>query len=130
MTEQRQSALTITGAGKLDRITSDVSVCAAFDPQKPPDELPPRIETRALWDTGATKSSIAINLVEELTLTPVGQVTVHHGAISHGQRNNSASFSDGFIQPSVCRGRSLSMCATRFRCRWLWTDKSLPLGKY
>ena len=51
-------------------------------------------------------------------------------AISHGQRNNSASFSDGFIQPSVCRGRSLSMCATRFRCRWLWTDKSLPLGKY
>ncbi len=79
MTEQRQSALTITGAGKLDRITSDVSVCAAFDPQKPPNELPPRIETRALWDTGATKSSIAINLVEELILTPVGQVTVHHG---------------------------------------------------
>ena len=51
-------------------------------------------------------------------------------AISHGQRNNSASFSDGFIQPRVCRGRSLSTCATRFRCRWLWTDKSLPLGKY
>ena len=55
-----------------------------------------------------------------------------HGrvAISHGQRNNSASFSDGFIQPRVCRGRSLSTCATRFRCRWLWTDKSVPLGKY
>ena len=51
-------------------------------------------------------------------------------AISHGQRNNSASFSDGFIQPRVCRGRSLSTCATRFRCRWLWTDKSVPLGKY
>ena len=51
-------------------------------------------------------------------------------AISHGQRNNSASCSDGFIQPRVCRGRSLSTCATRFRCRWLWTDKSLPRGKY
>ena len=51
-------------------------------------------------------------------------------AISHGQRNNLASFSDGFIQPRVCRGRSLSTCATRFRCRWLWTDKSLPRGKY
>ena len=57
-------------------------------------------------------------------------VSMPYGAISHGQRNNSASFSDGFIQPSVCRGRSLSTCATRFRCRWLWTDKSLPLGKY
>ena len=79
MTKQGQRALTIKGVGRLDRIISDVSVCAAFDPQKPPDELPPRIETRALWDTGATKSSIAINLVEELTLTPVGQVTVHHG---------------------------------------------------
>ena len=56
--------------------------------------------------------------------------TLLRGAISHGQRNNSASFSDGFIQPRVCRGRSLSTCATRFRCRWLWTDKSLPLGKY
>ena len=51
-------------------------------------------------------------------------------AISQGQRNNLASFSDGFIQPRVCRGRSLSTCATRFRCRWLWTDKSLPRGKY
>ena len=57
-------------------------------------------------------------------------VSGNWGAISHGQRNNSASFSDGFIQPRVCRGRSLSTCATRFRCRWLWTDKSVPLGKY
>ena len=60
----------------------------------------------------------------------VGIVTSEEEAISHGQRNNSASFSDGFIQPRVCRGRSLSTCATRFRCRWLWTDKSVPLGKY
>ena len=58
------------------------------------------------------------------------RVSAVGGAISHGQRNNSASFSDGFIQPRVCRGRSLSTCATRFRCRWLWTDKSVPLGKY
>jgi hypothetical protein len=40
-------------------------------------------------------------------------------AVSSGQRNSSASFSDGFIHPSVCRGRSLSMCATLSRCLWL-----------
>ncbi len=79
MTKQGQRALTIKGSGRLDRIISDVSVCAAVDLQKPPDELPPLIETKALWDTGATKSGIAINVAEELTLTPVGQVTVHHG---------------------------------------------------
>ena len=34
------------------------------------------------------------------------------GAVSSGHRNSSASFADGFIHPSICRGRSLSMCAT------------------
>ncbi|HIF95142.1 MAG TPA: PAS domain S-box protein [Myxococcales bacterium] len=32
-----------------------------------------------------------------------------HPALSFGHRNSSASFSDGFIHSSVCRGRSLSM---------------------
>ena len=38
-------------------------------------------------------------------------------AVSCGHRNSSANFSDGFIQPRVCRGRSLSLCATRSRYR-------------
>ena len=65
-----------------------------------------------------------------ITTSAIREYQRHRRAISHGQRNNSASCSDGFIQPRVCRGRSLSTCATRFRCRWLWTDKSLPRGKY
>ena len=75
----RASALTVKATGRRNRIISGVKVCAAFDPQKPPDDLPPYIETKALWDTGATNSGIAINLAEELNLPPVSQVTVHHG---------------------------------------------------
>ncbi|NKB47969.1 MAG: helix-turn-helix domain-containing protein [Alphaproteobacteria bacterium] len=38
--------------------------------------------------------------------------------------------SAGDSNPNVLRGRSLSCRATLFRCAWLCTDKSVPLGKY
>ena len=95
-------------------------------------EKEPRERVRDMGDVrlamaGAFESALP-DAVRDSTRSP--WLTTSSAAISHGQRNNSASFSDGFIQPRVCRGRSLSTCATRFRCRWLWTDKSVPLGKY
>jgi hypothetical protein len=51
-------------------------------------------------------------------------------AVSFGHRSSFASFSDGLIHSSVRRGRSLSMRATRSRCRWLWMARSVPFGKY
>ena len=74
----RPSALTVKATGQLDRIISDVKVCAAYEPLTPPAVLPLLITTRALWDTGATKSVIATDLVQQLDLIPVGQTTVHH----------------------------------------------------
>jgi hypothetical protein len=41
-----------------------------------------------------------------------------------------ASASDGFIQPSVCRGRPFSSRATASRWAWSWTERSVPFGKY
>ena len=41
-----------------------------------------------------------------------------------------ASASDGFIQPSVRRGRPLSSRATASRRAWLWTARPVPLGTY
>src|SRR5882757_7789858 len=38
--------------------------------------------------------------------------------------------SAGVFQPSVLRGRPLSSAATARRCWGLWTDRSVPLGKY
>ncbi|AEW99212.1 transcriptional regulator (plasmid) [Streptantibioticus cattleyicolor NRRL 8057 = DSM 46488] len=38
--------------------------------------------------------------------------------------------SAGVSQPSVLRGRPLSSAATACRCSRVWTDRSVPLGKY
>jgi len=56
-----------------------VLVSEAFDPKNPPAQLPTPIKTRALWDTGASRSVIAKGLVAKLGLLPSGQTHVHHG---------------------------------------------------
>src|SRR5712692_7720689 len=43
---------------------------------------------------------------------------------------NSANFSDGVIQLRVLRGRELRLSATSVSLAALWTDRSVPLGKY
>jgi putative transposase len=43
---------------------------------------------------------------------------------------SSASFSHGFIYPSVLRGRSFRLRAMASRSSALWTDRSVPLGMY
>ena len=72
-------ALTLKANGRADRIITDIEVSLSFDPSKPPDPLPDRTATKALWDTGASKSVITTKLVKSLNLTPAGTTEVHHG---------------------------------------------------
>ena len=51
-------------------------------------------------------------------------------ASSRGHCNTSASFSEGDIQPRVCRGRPLRECAALSRSAWVSRLMSVPLGKY
>ena len=50
-----------------------------YDPANPPGPIPAAISTRALWDTGASRSVISTALVSSLGLTGVGKRHVHHG---------------------------------------------------
>lgn len=72
-------ALTITAHGRLNRILSEIAVCAAFDPAQPPPAQPNYTKAVALWDTGATNSVLSASLVKAMGLSPVGQANVHHG---------------------------------------------------
>lgn len=92
----RGRAFTIKANGRLDRIVTDVRVCAAFDPVAPPAPLPPQVKTGALWDTGATKSGISNELVQELRLTPVGKATVRHA----GGSSEQAQYLVNFVLPN------------------------------
>lgn len=49
-----------------------------------------------------------------------------HAVIAPTRENAS----EGVIHPSVCRGRPLSSAAIASNCFWLYTAKSVPLGKY
>ena len=72
-------AFTLKANGKADRIITDIEVTLGFDPSKPPDPLPTRTATKALWDTGASRSVITTELSTSLGLIPVGTREVHHG---------------------------------------------------
>jgi hypothetical protein len=72
-------ALTVQANGILDRIITDVEVCAGYDPANPPNPLPIRLPTKALWDTGASKSVLSEDFVKALGVSPVGTIQVHHG---------------------------------------------------
>ena len=71
-------ALTVRSKGRAGQIISELSVCAAFDPKAPPSPLPKQVSTKALWDTGASKSVISQDLVKALGLTASGATNVSH----------------------------------------------------
>ncbi|MGC1188380.1 MAG: aspartyl protease family protein [Candidatus Acidiferrales bacterium] len=72
------SAFTIKYAGYTNRIITAVSITAAYDPSNPPTPPPAQVPTSALWDTGATGSSITPSVVKNLGLTPIGSQVVNH----------------------------------------------------
>jgi len=71
-------ALTTKSTGRAAKLITPISVSQAFDPAKAPQPLPNRIETSALWDTGATGSVISAELAKSIGLVPVGRVNVNH----------------------------------------------------
>lgn len=73
-------AFTMQAHGRLNKIITDVKVCAAFDPASPPDPLPPYHETKGLWDTGATNSVVTKETAVRLGLQPVGKTISSHAA--------------------------------------------------
>src|SRR5438046_39421 len=71
-------ALTVKFNGRATQIITELGVSAAFDPKAPPDPLPPKISTQALWDTGASKSVISQDLAKTLNLTATGATNFNH----------------------------------------------------
>ena len=72
------SALTIKFHNGTRVIVTDVEIMEASGVQAP---LPmgSGCRTKALWDTGATNSVIAVSTVKALNLKPIGKVLVEHG---------------------------------------------------
>ena len=71
-------ALTIKVSGKASQLITDLAISAAFDPNAPPNPPPATESTKALWDTGASKSVISRAVVKALGLTPTGATNVSH----------------------------------------------------
>jgi hypothetical protein len=71
-------AFTIKYSGCTNRIVTNVSITAAFDPTNPPTPPPTPVPTSALWDTGATGSAITPSVAATLGLTPTGSTVVSH----------------------------------------------------
>ena len=64
-------AFTHTYNARTNRVLSDIEVFEAFDPANPPNS-PTSFKTTALWDTGATGSSISPAVAQHLGLIPSG----------------------------------------------------------
>jgi hypothetical protein len=72
-------AFTIKANGVSDRLITDITVTQAYDPDMPTPVRVAKHAAKALWDTGATRSSVSPSVVSALGLVPVGAVEVHHG---------------------------------------------------
>lgn len=71
-------AFTTKFPGLAYRIISDIGISGAYDPNSPPQVIPPQLDSRALWDTGASWSVITRDLARRLALIPTGEVEVNH----------------------------------------------------
>lgn len=102
-------ACSVKHSGIADRIVSPVKVCQAFDPANPPVPPYPLHDTKALWDTGATKSVITDATVAALNLTPVGTTIVNHA----GGSSPSNTYMVNFILPNnvTITGVLVSQCS-------------------
>lgn len=90
-------AFTTRFTGRSDRIITDLRVSAGFDPASPPPTIPPLVPTFGLWDTGATKSVISVDLVQALNLTAVGATNVNHA----GGMSMSPTYVVNFVLPNA-----------------------------
>jgi len=101
-------AFTTTYQGLSNRILTAVKLCEAFDPNNPPSPYPTLHETKALWDTGATKSVVTQATAQALGLIPTGTATVQHA----GGSSQSNTYVVNFILPNkvLVRGVLVTEC--------------------
>ena len=92
MPGQQIQALTVKHNGRANQIITDLRVSVAYDPKSPPDPLPTEVSTKALWDTGASKSVISQDLAKQLNLTPVGATNVIHAGGSSVSPTHMVNF--------------------------------------
>lgn len=71
----RPLAFTLRAQGTLRSLVTKCRVSEAHDPNGPAKQL---LEFNALWDTGATSTSITQKIVDALGLAPTGLAKVHH----------------------------------------------------
>jgi hypothetical protein len=96
-------AFTIKYNGRSDRITTAVKLTVGFDPDAPPDPLPPLLDSAALWDTGATRSVVTKATARALGLIPVGTALVTHAGGSSPSNAYIVNFylPNGVVAPGV-----------------------------
>ena len=71
-------ALTIKASGRASQLITDLQVSVAFHLDTPPNPQPATESTKALWDTGASKSVISRAVAKALGLIPTGATNVSH----------------------------------------------------
>lgn len=71
-------AFTIKHSRKVDRVITEIVVYEPFDPLITDIKTVKSFQTTALWDTGATRSSITKKVVEELNLPVIGMTKLQH----------------------------------------------------
>lgn len=80
-------AFTIQHSRITSRVITEISVSPAFDAANPPNPIPAHLDTKALWDTGATNSMISAGLAKALALPSVGKANlVHAGGAGVSER--------------------------------------------
>ncbi len=71
-------AFTRTAKGLVRDIVVDIHLSQPFPAGQPPATEPKLVPAKALWDTGASNSSITKQKADEIGLVPIGKVEVHH----------------------------------------------------
>lgn len=72
-------ALTLKFNGRATRLISNVGVSLPFDPDTvDPDHTFDQVQTRALWDTGASRSVVTPVVATQVGLVPVGKTKISH----------------------------------------------------
>ncbi len=80
-------AFTLDFKHAVNRLITYAYVSKAFDPAKPPAQLPASEKVDALWDTGATGSVLSERLATSLALPVIGTgLVLHAGGTSSTNR--------------------------------------------
>ena len=85
-------ACTVKFNGLANRIITDIKIFPAFDPEQPPFPPIPAYESKALWDTGATKSLITGSTARAMSLYSVGTTIMKHAGGSSPVNNYLVNF--------------------------------------